>query len=646
MWQNVVERLVRSGKENSMNSKNRDIANDLCKGLAILLMIVGHILPMHNYLRVWIYTFHMPLFFFLAGMTFKHKPFANLVTSSAKRLLIPFFLCMLGSISLYCIFGNKEMILARALGLVFPDSYKLPIFGYHNPKANAAALWFLVALFWSRIYFNGLYKSFSKTYLLISLCITIFCGYVGKYWYNLPFAMLIGGCAVGYMALGKWFSENRNVVNKISWWIWICFIPIWLFSAYRFYFEMYGFSYQKRAYIIGVIVACVASMLIYLCAHMATAKIPSKWYRWLEWCGLNSLVILICHFFAQEIITIVRMAYDISLSKTGMAMGIVFGTFGLLCLWIVSKKFLGHLRAIVLQWSHKRDRYLFKPTDNGWMKFHNNPVIGDEGLGTVFDPYVFKDNGMLRMVYSKRKNGSLVLTSSTDGIEWVNEETILKGISDSWERIVNRGCLLKHGDKWHLWYTGQNNGKSCIGYAESFDGRNFTRISTQPVLQAEMSFEGISVMNPCVKWNEKRKLYQMWYAAGEDYEPDVICYAESTDGITWAKHNSPVLLPYKKHKWERFKVGGCDIYEKDGIYIMYYIGYQNIDVARICYAISEDGISWKRPDRNLLLSPSEGSWDADACYKPTVVLKDSTLMLWYNGRKKTAEYIGLATKKK
>jgi hypothetical protein len=77
---------------------------------------------------------------------------------------------------------------------------------------------------------------------------------------------------------------------------------------------------------------------------------------------------------------------------------------------------------------------------------------------------------------------------------------------------------------------------------------------------------------------------------------------------------------------------------------MFYIGYEDIDTARICGAWSPDGIyNWERFSSNPLVSPSEGAWDADACYKPTVVFDaaNNRWLLWYNGRNNAPEYIGL-----
>ena len=54
---------------------------------------------------------------------------------------------------------------------------------------------------------------------------------------------------------------------------------------------------------------------------------------------------------------------------------------------------------------------------------------------------------------------------------------------------------------------------------------------------------------------------------------------------------------------------------------------------------------WIRCKDNPIISPEKNSWDADAVYKPTVVFnkKEKQLLLWFNGRKKNSEKIGMAS---
>jgi predicted GH43/DUF377 family glycosyl hydrolase len=295
---------------------------------------------------------------------------------------------------------------------------------------------------------------------------------------------------------------------------------------------------------------------------------------------------------------------------------------------------------------NQKHRYDFASVNNGWKKIGDKPIWGNRELGTMFDPYAFMEDLKIKMVVSARKQNSLILIDSEDGYHWNFQKLLLKGRLGKWDEIVNRGCLLLVNNKYYLWYTGQRNGKASIGLAISDNGQSYLRVAESPVLEADKDFEGVSVMNPCVLWDTQKKCFKMWYSAGETYEPDIICYAESKDGVLWKKHFHPVLAKYPQHEWEKYKVGGCQVIQlQDGSFKIYYIGYQNLDVARICMANSTDGIKWERNDENLLISPSKNAWDADAVYKPTIVEKDNVLFMWYNGRNAHEEYIGLAIKK-
>ena len=295
---------------------------------------------------------------------------------------------------------------------------------------------------------------------------------------------------------------------------------------------------------------------------------------------------------------------------------------------------------------NQHHRYDYPFENNGWKKVGSAPVYGDKETGTIFDPQVIVHNGKFLMTASERKSGCIILLVSNDGIRWEYECTLLQSVPGTWEHVVNRSCLRNINGVWHLWYTGQNGDKSRIGHLVAPALDKFIRPKiNKPVLSPTMDNEGDSVMNPCVILNEQKVKFQMWYAAGETYEPDVLMYAESEDGVSWHKYPKPVLAKDISHPWESYKVGGCDVIRKPaGSYLMYYIGYQNMDVARICFAISNDGLQWERPNDNYCLSPSPNAWDADAVYKPTIAERNGKLYLWYNGRNANEEYIGMAEK--
>ena len=285
---------------------------------------------------------------------------------------------------------------------------------------------------------------------------------------------------------------------------------------------------------------------------------------------------------------------------------------------------------------------------NGWVKYAGNPVMGSPELGTCFDLNVVPwGSAKYNNYFSWRPQKCIALARSADGVTWTAPVKCLEcDPSSGWEDDLNRASVWYKDGTYHMWYTGQARGFSKIGYATSKDGVRFTRVSKLPVMISEYPHEGFSVMNPYVRWDESRRLWRMWYASGETYEPNVLCYAESADGLKWTKSPlNPIFV--KGSGWDKDRVGGCEVHPlPDGRWVMFYIGYSDIDTARIGAAISPDGVTrWERLAANPLVEPTPGQWDAAACYKPSVVRDEQSgrWLLWYNGRTGAREYIGFVT---
>ena len=73
------------------HKSNRILWIDAAKGIGLLCVILGHLgVP---YLSTLVYTFHMPLFFFLSGIVFsgsKYSP-AEFLKRKLKSLVLPYF---------------------------------------------------------------------------------------------------------------------------------------------------------------------------------------------------------------------------------------------------------------------------------------------------------------------------------------------------------------------------------------------------------------------------------------------------------------------------------------------------------------------------------------------------------------------------
>lgn len=279
---------------------------------------------------------------------------------------------------------------------------------------------------------------------------------------------------------------------------------------------------------------------------------------------------------------------------------------------------------------------------SGWTKYPASPVLGGD-LGTCFDICLLKEADLYRMWFSWRPKKGVAVTESGDGIHWSAPQIVLGPADTGWEDEVNRPVVIHHEGQYHMWYTGQGNGRSSIGYALSPDAVNWQRQCPKPFLVADQPWEQVAVMCPHVLYDEQAGLFRMWYSGGEQYEPDAIGYATSRDGLHWDKQPEPVFSADSGHVWEQHKVTACQVVQHDGWHLMFYVGFEDVHQARIGVARSRDGVTdWQRHPDNPIIVPTPGQWDTDACYKPFAVVDGNRWLLWYNGRREHVEQIGLA----
>ncbi len=283
----------------------------------------------------------------------------------------------------------------------------------------------------------------------------------------------------------------------------------------------------------------------------------------------------------------------------------------------------------------------------GWQKYAHNPIVG-ESIGTCFDVCVVHVSEGYRMYFSWRPEKCIGTCVSPDGLHWSTPVKALDVNPGRWDAVVNRPSVRKVNNSYLMWYTGQFGGRgAAIGIASSKDGVVFHRIHEVPVIQSQGGWEGSAVMSPDVSWDSATKKFRMYYSGGEEFEPDAIGCASSSDGVNWQRiSSSPIFTARPGSGWEEQKVTACQVLQYSGYYYMFYIGFQDIHTASIGFARSKDGIThWERSPLNPILRRGTlpRDWDFDSVYKPFAMqLKSGSWLLWYNGRNTDIEKIGVA----
>lgn len=115
---------------------------DYSKAIGIILVIIGHCYSC--FLVDWIYSFHMPLFFMLSGLTFSvRKSPKEFTVSKIKSLLIPYLLYSVLRFMWVCLTDIKqygfvlENIVQRVIGIILCI----------RDSRFSVGLWFLPLLF-------------------------------------------------------------------------------------------------------------------------------------------------------------------------------------------------------------------------------------------------------------------------------------------------------------------------------------------------------------------------------------------------------------------------------------------------------------------------------------------------------------------
>ena len=135
---------------------NRIESLDILKGIGIILMIVAHTFGPDNFLWDCIYTFHIPLFFIVTGFFYKQSHISILIKKNTDRLLLQYLvICLI-------------VIILKQIH--HPHNIKEDI---TNAIEGMGPGCFLLAMFWSRLFFHFILNLCPNRFLLLSLTISI-----------------------------------------------------------------------------------------------------------------------------------------------------------------------------------------------------------------------------------------------------------------------------------------------------------------------------------------------------------------------------------------------------------------------------------------------------------------------------------------
>jgi hypothetical protein len=278
-----------------------------------------------------------------------------------------------------------------------------------------------------------------------------------------------------------------------------------------------------------------------------------------------------------------------------------------------------------------------------WTKYVGNPVIASP----YFDqPSVIYEQNTYKMWISaiggQGQPLKIYYATSNDGIAWTTPELVLDaGTSGDWDDYCVRAPQVLHmGTRYLMWYlASRSDGLYGIGLALSSDGVTWTRCSANPVMSPGNNggWDDWALSRFAIAFDGTQ--YRMWYGAQQVNGGTVrIGAAASNNGISWTKYSDNPVLNIGDG-WDSQHVIPESVVLCNGIYRMWYTGRHD-PLWSVGMAISADGFSWTKCDKNPVLSVGPPrSWDSIQIWSCFVLKKEGSLLMWYV----TEGGIGLAT---
>lgn len=295
----------------------------------MLVVFAHHSLPVA--LDTYIFSFHMPLFFFISGFLFDFGKYAEssagFVKGRFRSLMVPYFFFALITCFFYFLLDtafqpeitNIDFFQNSILYGIYSILFALgPMVSYNPP------LWFLSCLFVTELLFYGIAKKFSSEPKKIVFCLTA-AGIIG-YFYSVyaPFRILwnadVALSAVVFYGAGNLFRKitesetesgsgfssklDSGMPEKLSIKKYFPIVFAFLSLIYLGYLLEFPTTYKVNMNVLKygnffsyyILAFSGIFAFVYLFQKIGNSKI-------LEYYGRNSLTVLALHFPVKDVLT-------------------------------------------------------------------------------------------------------------------------------------------------------------------------------------------------------------------------------------------------------------------------------------------------------------------------------------------------------
>jgi acyltransferase len=292
------------------NAAQRTQWIDSAKGLGILLIFFGHVYSTvtPSALYVYIYAFHVPLFFFISGLTLRPGagPLGSVVQKKLRTLIVPYlWYALLGYL-----FYVAGYLLAQRQGLQVPQfDYGLwqPLAGIFfgtigEGRIINGPVWFVMSLFWTfmlgylvNTHVRSSLGQWSAMIVLAGLGLAL----AGRV--TLPFSGVAALSALIFFQAGYRFHTERILQSLGHATRWGLLAALFLVSLFSQVNGFVGFGEGILGHPLWFLLfAFSGTLMVVLLVNVA-----DRWCGWLAFIGRYSLSIMLIHMLLIKSVKVV-----------------------------------------------------------------------------------------------------------------------------------------------------------------------------------------------------------------------------------------------------------------------------------------------------------------------------------------------------
>ena len=315
--------------------QNRIYWLDTAKAIGIVLVVIGHSIP-EGFGKLWIYSFHMPLFFLISGIFLyqnyeKNENYDLFYIKKTTSILIPYiFFGIINTVLLIPVWGLVETL----QGLKFSG-------------ISGGPTWFLLSLFISEIVCYLLIKKFKYSILFfLSILISLVIGYIFAY-NNIDIALFLSNIFISIFFVGLGFLagkyvfklNNINQSNRTKLFIFSIFLILTVANYYiatKTHTRL-DMIYNKLGEPYTMIPGAFTGIILVLCLSILMSYIRiDTLHKFISYIGKNTLIIFALHMIVNLNFTVYLKPFFHSTPIYASSKFIIVWLSMFLCIYLIN----------------------------------------------------------------------------------------------------------------------------------------------------------------------------------------------------------------------------------------------------------------------------------------------------------------------